>query len=193
MNSSGYLKEIGWINSFNRMEPVDKNNKPIPWVTYPFIYFINTRLTKELEVLEFGCGNSTLWYSKKVKFVTCMEHDEVWIEKIKSAVPRNVSLNYEKLIRGGRYSKFSASQDKKFDIIIVDGRDRVNCIRNSVDSLVHNGVIILDDSERDEYINGVSYLQEKGFKMIEFWGISPGSFYKKCTTVFYKENNCLGI
>ena len=84
-------------------------------------------------------------------------------------------------------------KENKFDIIIVDGRDRVNCVKNSIDKLKENGIIILDDSERKEYNEAKEFLFYKGYKKIEFWGIAPGVFYNKCTTVFYKEHNCFGI
>jgi hypothetical protein len=64
---------------------------------------------------------------------------------------------------------------------------------NSVDSLTANGVMILDDSERADYIKGIEFLQTRGFKRLDFWGIAPGIFFNKCTSVFYKAENCLSI
>ena len=59
MNSSGYLKDIGWINSFSRGMPLDYVNNPIPWTTYSFIGFISNRLNSNMEIFEYGSGNST--------------------------------------------------------------------------------------------------------------------------------------
>jgi hypothetical protein len=56
--------------------------------------------------------------------------------------------------------------------------------------LVGRGVLVLDDSEREEYRPGLEALQRAGFKSIAFWGISPGEFYNKSTTVFYRPDNC---
>lgn len=193
MNESGYLSEIGWINSFNINMPIDHNFKPLPWVTYSFIDFISERLTKDMYIFEYGSGNSTLWYAKKVNFVTSVEHDIHWFNKIKNTMPSNVDINYEELVYGEKYSNFSNNMDKKYDIIIVDGRDRINCIKNSLNNLKDNGIIVLDDSERMSYRDGINILLENNFKKIDFWGISPGLFYKKNTTIFYKTNNCLGI
>ncbi len=108
-------------------------------------------------------------------------------------MPKNVEVFYQELVYGEKYSNFSNAMLDKFDIIIIDGRDRVNSIKNSLESLNEEGVIILDDSERADYKDGIEFLLTKGFKKIDFWGISPGLFYKKNTTVFYKVNNCLGI
>src|SRR5258707_11961351 len=62
----GYLFDIGWTNSVATENVVGLSNKPLPWVTYPFIEFIAERLKNNLEIFEFGCGNSTLYYADKV-------------------------------------------------------------------------------------------------------------------------------
>ncbi|KFJ42920.1 FkbM family methyltransferase [Francisella philomiragia] len=193
MSKSGYLYNVGWINSFKKQIPIDKDSKPLPWVTYGFIDFISDRLNENMDIFEYGSGNSTLWYGERVKSVISVEHDENWFEKIKSSMPRNVTINYQELIYGGNYSKFSSSLNIKFDIVIVDGRDRVNCVKNAINSIKENGIIVLDDSERDVYKEGIEFLLNKDFRKLDFWGISPGLFYKKNTTLFYKKNNCIGI
>jgi hypothetical protein len=193
MNYNGYLKEIGWIESFKMKMPVDKDLKPIPWMTYPFIDFISDRLSPDMEIFEYGSGNSTLYFASKVKWVYSIEHDEKWYKIMKQRIPNNVSLYHIKLDYGGEYSRFPLSLNKKYDIIIIDGRDRVNCIKVVIKCLKPEGVIVLDDSERPQYLEGIRFLLNEGFRKIDFWGISPGLFYKKCTTIFYTENNCLGI
>ena len=118
-----------------------------------------------------------------------IEHDKKWFEKLLE----NVQFIHCDLQYGGNYCKSVVSTDRKFSIIIVDGRDRVNCILNSTSSLSQDGVLILDDSEREEYQNGVIHLKQLGYNELDFWGIAPGIFYNKCTSIFYKDNNCLGI
>jgi hypothetical protein len=193
MATSGYLNEIGWIESFNKQLPVDKESKPLLWVTYGFIDFISDKLNKNMDIFEYGSGNSTLWYAKRVSSVTSVEHDENWYERIKSSMPKNVTISYQELIYNEEYSKSSNNSDIKFDIIIVDGRDRVNCVKSAINSIQGNGIIVLDDSEREAYKEGIEFLLNHNFKKLDFWGISSGLFYKKCTTIFYKDNNCLGI
>jgi hypothetical protein len=62
-----------------------------------------------------------------------------------------------------------------------------------VEKLSDKGVIVLDDSERNEYKPGIDFVLQKGFKSLEFLGIAPTVLFKKCTTVFYRSNNCLEI
>ncbi len=193
MNSSGYLKEIGWINSFKHQMPIAQNDNPLPWVTYGFMDFISGRLNNTMDIFEFGPGNSTMWYAAKVNTVTSIEHDNHWFEKIKGDMPDNANINYKKLIYDGEYSKFPNTLGRQFDVVIVDGRDRVNCMKNALNAINETGVIILDDSEREYYKDGIEFLRVQEFKQIDFWGISPGLFYKKCTSIFYKTDNCLQI
>ncbi len=98
-----------------------------------------------------------------------------------------------KLDTDGDYSKKASSLAEKFDIVIVDGRDRVNCCKYGINALTEKGVIVLDDSERESYHPARVLLKQQGFKELSFSGISPGLFYEKATSVFYKANNCLDI
>jgi hypothetical protein len=188
---TGYLLDVGWFNSFKSNNALDKENNPIPWFTYPIIDFISDRLSKDLEILEFGAGNSTLFFAQRVKTVVSIEHNERWHKKISQISPPNVKIILESNL--DNYSKKASDLNMKFDVIIIDGEKRNSCIINSVEILSESGVIVLDDSEREEYRSGISYLRLNNFKSIDFWGIAPGILFKKCTTIFYKRDNCLGI
>jgi len=192
-DNKGYLDKIGWFNSFDSKSPVDRHNNPIPWVTYPFIDFIKDRLDKQHVVFEFGTGNSTYFYAKYVEKVFSVEHDREWYNKLLNFKPENVEVVFCELVRNGEYCRIPLRINKKFDIVIVDGRDRVNCCKQAVNVISDRGVIVLDDSERDLYKDGVNFLISNGFKQLSFTGISPGLFYRKVTSVFYKADNCLDI
>ncbi len=192
-NEKGYLDTIGWFNAFDSKAPVDNKNNPIPWVTYSFIDFIKDRLRPEHAVFEFGSGNSTIFYAQRTGIVVSVEHDKEWFDKITSSKPENAEMIFCELERDGDYCRMPVKLGEEFDIIIVDGRDRVNCCIQAVEALSPNGVVVLDDSERPDYRDGINYLLDKGFKQISFSGISPGLFYYKSTTIFYKADNCLGI
>ncbi len=192
-SEKGYLHEIGWFNAFDSKSPVDQDNNPIPWVTYSFIDFIKEKLNRKLTVFEFGSGNSTYFYAKYAALVVSVEHDKEWYDKILNTKPENAEMIYCELVRDGDYCRVPLKLEEKFDVIIVDGRDRVNCCKQAVRALSGKGVIVLDDSEREFYTEGVNFLLNIGFKHLSFSGISPGLFYRKSTSVFYKTDNCLGI
>lgn len=189
----GYLASIGWFTAFDNHQAVDAHNQPIPWVTYSFIDFIKDRLNKNLSVFEYGSGNSTLFYAKHVKRVVSVEHDEAWYQKIVNQKAPNAEMIFTKLETNGEYSQKAKLLGEKFEVIIVDGRDRVNCCKHSISALTENGVLVLDDSEREVYEEARTFLKREGFKELSFSGISPGLFYNKATSVFYKATNCLAI
>ncbi len=85
-------------------------------------------------------------------------------------------LIYTELVQDSDYCRVPLKLEETFDIIIVDGRDRVNCCKQAVNAVSENGVIVLDDSEREFYREGVNFLVKKGFKHLSFSGISPGLF-----------------
>jgi hypothetical protein len=190
---SGYLYDIGWTKSIITREIIDVDGNPLPWVTYPFIQFIEPRLNNSLSVFEYGSGNSTHYYSKRVASVSCVEHDKLWYDQIKAAMPANVNLFYSELADGGEYCHYAARTNQLYEMIIVDGRDRVNSCIHCLPALTSSGVIILDDSEREKYAGAHAFLTAQGFKKINFWGTAPAIDYLKCTTIFYRAGNILDI
>src|ERR1700743_374579 len=161
-NDKGYLDEIGWFKAYDSKTLVDPGNNPIPWVTYSFIDFIKERLKKQHTVFEFGSGNSTYFYARYAGIVVSVEHDKQWFNKIQKSKPENAELIFCELVRDGDYCRMPQKLEERFDIIIVDGRDRVNCCKQAVKALSETGVIVLDDSERDFYMEGVNFLKSNG-------------------------------
>lgn len=191
--TKGYLADIGWFNSFETKMPVDGSGQPIPWVTYSFIDFIKERISSSHNIFEFGSGNSTLFYAKRAGRVVSVEHDKAWFDKIFEGKPANSELVFCELVDDGRYCRMAGNFDEKFQIIIVDGRDRSNCCKQSLSALSEDGVLILDDSERPQYRDAIVHMKNLGYKELPFSGIAPGSFIYKSTSVFYKSGNCLSI
>lgn len=189
----GYLNDVGWFNAFSLEEPVDKKKQPIPWFTYPCIDFLSQRLNINLNVFEFGSGNSTLFFAKKVKSIYSVEHNTEWFNKINTSLPDNSKLTHVESNSSDQYIEPFKMGEEKFDIIIVDGIFRNECLIESINRLTEQGIIILDDSERNDYAKGISFLVNASFKRIDFVGIAPGLLYSKTTTIFYKSDNCLNI
>jgi hypothetical protein len=186
------LSGYGWFQSFKIKSSVDKNGQPIPWCTYPFIEFMEPRLKKEFTVLEFGSGNSTLWYAKKVAKIKCVEHDKGWYEKVRKELSGNIEIVYKELQYNGEYSK--EAKDEKYDVIIVDGRDRINCLFNSLKALKEGGVFVFDNSELKQYVAKIDeFCSVNNFKKIDFVGMAPISVHRTATSILYRSNNCLNI
>lgn len=193
LQNDSYLSETGWINSAVQREVMDREGNALPWMTYPFIHFLEGRLDKDFHIFEYGSGQSTLYFAKRVQKVISVEHDMDWYNAIKEVLPQNVSVHHKELVYGGEYARFILSTDQKFDLVIIDGRDRVNCCYASMNALKDKGVIILDNADRKAYGKGIQFLKDKGFRQLDFCGMAPKSPQMSCTAVFYRADNCLNI
>lgn len=192
LRNSEYLKTCGWFNSVKQKQAVDADGKEIPWMSYPVTEFLKQRLNKGMAVFEYGSGNSSLWLAKQVNTVISCEHDKAWYELVRMKTPSNIKIIYRNLDSGEYTGEISNYRDE-FDIIIFDGRDRVNCIKKSLGALKNGGVIILDDSFREEYKAGKDFLYANGFKSIAIAGPTPIYFNRGETAIFYRNNNCFNI
>ncbi|KAA0989657.1 FkbM family methyltransferase [Dyadobacter aurulentus] len=187
----GALKQYGWFKSFHSKQSVDASGNPLPWYTYPFILFLKPRLKPDFVVFEYGSGNSTIWYASQVRYITAVEHESGWIKQIAPKLPSNTILLEKPL--GETYIRAVQSTGDLYHIVVVDGRNRVKCAIFASDFLTDDGVIILDNSERPWYTAAKEYLAAKGFRRLDFIGMTPIVGIETCTSVFYRDGNCLGI
>lgn len=191
LSKGGYLYDTGWKKSRWSNCVTDREGNNIPWLTYPFLSFIEPRLNADLDLLEFGSGYSTAWWGERCKTVRSLEDSREWFETVSKQL--EASTNVE-IVFCEDMDNATLPEGSRYNIIIVDDiGNRVLHIRQSAELLSEDGIIILDDSEREEYNEGRAFLLDKGFKSIDFWGLAPSVAYTKCTTVFYRDNNCIGL
>ena len=194
LDKNSYLHTTGWIQSLTEEIPVDSEGGDLPWMNFPVIHFLTPRLSKDLTLFDFGSGYSTTFFAKLVNHVTSVEYDEKWFEIVKKRVPENVRLIYQPQDSDGHYCRTVHASGQKFELIIVDGRDRVNCLKQSLSALSETGVLILDDSQRDKYREAFEHAHSHGFRSLDFDGLKPTHFDSHRTTIFYRsDRNCLGI
>jgi hypothetical protein len=187
-----YLVKTGLLHTYKMGFPCKPDGSPLPWMNYSVISFLESRLNKELALFEYGSGYSTLFFSRLVGRVISVEHDKRWAEKMKEKLPSNAHIIEES--NDEAYYWAINEGGEKFDVVVIDGKeDRVRCVINACKSLSERGVMILDDSQRKRYKEGIDYLLNEGFKRLDFEGLKPTGFRKDRTTIFYRANNCLGI
>jgi len=173
------------------MTAVSKENQPIPWYTYPCIDFIKHIDFSEKNILEFGGGQSTLWWSKKSKKVVTLEGDKNWFLRIKSKMPGNVSLNYASMESATEnVSEVNRILDSgkfgEFDVVIIDGLYRREMIEIALAHLASTGIIICDNSESYGFFEA---MQQSQFFKIDFYGYAPGVFLPHCTTIYFSSDS----
>ena len=188
---TSYLRDTGWLESRFQDLPVDRQGYAVPWITYPSLAFLEPRINAEMSVFEYGSGNSTLWWSSRVRRVVSCEHHRGWYERMAPELPANV--DYKHLELTGGYPEAIAQHANEFDVIVIDGRERVKCAYNSLGALKDSGVILWDNSEREKYRPAFDFLAANGFRKLDFWGIGPVESYGWCTSILYRSNNCFSI
>jgi len=188
---ASWLVKVGWFESVYQRAAVNGQGEAIPWITYAATAFMEPRLRTEMAVFEYGSGNSTIWWANRVARVVSCEHDAAWHQKMSPHLPDNVEYVFAELNDG--YVGVIARHEGEFDIVVIDGRERVRCADKAIDALKGDGVMIWDNSDRDKYQSGYALLHDRGFRRIDFWGAGPIVAYGWCTSVFYRANNCLRI
>jgi precorrin-6B methylase 2 len=193
LNKASFLHQTGWYTSLLEGKPTNFNNEEIPWLNYGVINFLGERLKDDFILFEYGSGSSTMYFSKKVQTVISVEHNQLWFNKVNENLPNNVTLIFVPLDFNATYCKSIHQFNHKFDIVLVDGRDRVNCVKQSIAKLSEKGIIILDNSTREKYKEIFEWMTHRQFRHLTFTGIVAGGFKLEAATIFYKSENCLEI
>ncbi|MEK6780493.1 MAG: class I SAM-dependent methyltransferase [Bacteroidota bacterium] len=183
-------------------------NPQSPWTSQASINVFEKILTKNMIGLEYGSGFSTLFFSKHLKHLTSIEHNEQWFKIVKtklielgiinvdyhfiptSKVEINADYTFyndykltakDLTIRKEYHDYFSfvsTFNNEHFDFIIVDGRARVECCLNAIPKLKSGGVFVLDNSDRDRY--------KPVFAVLESWKRITTTTGLFDTTIWFK-------
>ena len=157
--TKGYFEETGWNLSYIHKESLAADGTPIPWLTYSLLDFLTERIHKNMTFFEYGSGNSTIYFSKLVKKIDAVEDNKEWLKKVAAEVPENVNLIYQSL-EDTAYENTILHQEDDYDLVIVDGRKRVKCLKAAVEKIKNDGVLLLDDAEREKYKEAFIFMKE---------------------------------
>lgn len=191
LRRKSYLRSSGWFRSFRTGKSVDQSGNPVPWFTYPVIDLLNERLPDNCTVFEYGCGLGTRWWASKTKQVHAVEHIKKWADDVSKNMPDHVQVLHRSL--GSEYEKSVSVSGIHYDIIVIDGRNRVKCCEASLSHITKRGIFIFDDTNRVKYQKGVELLKGAGYKQLRLRGFSPIEFMECETSIFYKDGNLLAL
>ena len=148
----------------------------LAWWSYPAIDEVSTLLARRpARVFEYGAGASTAWLGARAAQVTSVEHDAGFVEVLTPMLahltnvevmlvpaPRSAAPAVRSRRRGhegldfDNYVRAIDEVSGEFDLVVVDGRARVACVRQALPRLADDGVLLLDNADRDEYSSVVS-------------------------------------
>jgi predicted O-methyltransferase YrrM len=134
----------------------------MPYMNETEIVHLMKYINRNTSLLEVGGGGSTIFLSKYVKRIVTVEHNKSWGSEILKILQRNRRTNWSIHIaepnfpqqhpfqpaqpgQFDRYINHLKSLEETFDVILIDGRDRVRSVEATVDKLKKGGYMIIHD------------------------------------------------
>lgn len=178
------IKYFFYYMRVNTNLPVSSYEKGLPWISYGSLKFLEKKINKEMKVFEFGSGGSTIYFSKNVNQVVSVEHNQEWYnllkmklnelgvsnvkldlippEKVNNLISYPIISQSSPIWKNYDFTKYVHSinsyENNYFDLIVVDGRVRIECLQISLNKLKSGGYLLFDNSERERYQNELSKL-----------------------------------
>lgn len=182
-----FSQRTGHWKSSLRRAACTPAGKALPWYTYPAIDFLAQRDFKDKNILEFGGGQSTHWWSSRARSVTTVEEDAIWFSQLRSQIGQNVVLHHipadtQTRSIAGVKSVLDSVADRKFDVIAVDGHLRRELALLAFDYLADGGAILLDNAEGYGFFDA---LKDHDCRRVDFYGFAPGVSLRHCTSLVY--------
>lgn len=124
----------------------------IPWLTCGAIIAIEDIINKEMKVLEFGSGGSTIFWAANCKSVKSYETNDKWYNLVKTKTEglKNVELILKN--RHGVSVGLSHEPDNYYDIVLVDSdpkrTKRLDLANNAISKLKIGGWMIVDNYQK---------------------------------------------
>jgi len=193
-----------------------KNNKPLqndqPWIAFKAERFLREILRKDMKIFEYGSGSSTLYFSRRVAQVFSIEHHQGWFEQLQQMIDQQALKNVDcRLIEPETVNEnqdpaylsslplyhhetfeiyvksIDTFPDEYFDLVMIDGRARTDCIARAKNKIKCGGYLVVDNSERKHYFDGNDFLRnEKEWETRHIVGITPYTFVYSRTSFFRK-------
>jgi hypothetical protein len=167
----------------------------MPWWPHSATAWVAANLPPKARVFEFGGGGSTLWLQDQAAVVTTVEHDTQWHAVLAADLPPTATLLLRPPTRSGTvtsdamsgyFDDYTGSIDGEpgasLDLVIVDGRARVECARRAMQKVRPGGLLLLDDTGRARYQPAVEMLAE--WERHVFTGLKAGSIPPAQTSVW---------
>lgn len=174
---------FGHLNSSFSGKSVDAEWRPIPWYTYPAVEYVSSLDFSGKDILEWGCGNSTLFWAARARSVTSIEDNEGWHSEVSKSLPSNAQV----LLRKDEDSYLdTTSLADGYDVVIIDGKYRRRCAERVPALLKPGGMVVLDNADRHPVTT--RYLRDMDLLQVDFSGFGPINNYTWTTSIFLKRD-----
>ena len=157
--------EYGFLESSKKNISVNDKNEIMPMYTYPCYEWLNSIDWNDSKVFEYGTGYSTIWWQNKNVDYHAVEDNKQWHDMIED------KTNIEYKPGHHKYIESIYKYDFKFDVIVIDGVVRFDCIKPALEKIKDDGIIIFDNT--DWHKDSKEELDKSDLIPIHFHGFKP--------------------
>lgn len=120
-----------------------------PWLTEGAIRFLESFVRPGAEILEFGTGASTVWFARHGCHIVSYESDPNWQRIALNILDSQQRLSTILLEWEDNIPERLASicELESFDLVLVDGQSRQQCILASIPLVRPGGVLMIDNAD----------------------------------------------
>ena len=135
----------------NNWQTWDDNLQVIKaWYTRPCLDELEKMNFSDKIIFEFGCSHSTIWWAKKAKYVYAVESSKEWYNDVLDEFIRLNITNAEIFFNDTKYypqsiGLISVGEEIKFDVVVIDGDYREECVSFALKYLKDCGMLIYDN------------------------------------------------
>lgn len=198
---------------FGSRSPLDLR---IPWMPFVAVRQLQGFVPPYPSVVEFGVGGSTLWWLDRGAKLTSIEHDATWARTIRDQVTCDLEAHWTLILappnedsgvgnagahpysstderyRGYSFERYVRSiehfADESLDVVVVDGRARPACVRAASAKVRIGGLLVVDQSEREEYWGAIGELAGGHYSLQQFSGPTPGLSHFTQTAIMQRQH-----
>jgi predicted O-methyltransferase YrrM len=145
------LGHPSWIVNRIKQNHFFRTHPDLPWLTRDSVQILSTLLKPEDRGLEWGCGRSTVWFSRHLKHLISVETNAQWhsqvIKMLADANITNVDLRLYQ--NPAEYvGVVDELKPESLDFALVDGAvARDECAHRVIPILKPGGVLAVDNAE----------------------------------------------
>lgn len=123
-----------------------------PWWTKGAIDHVERFLENSSapRVFEYGSGMSTKWLAERCTSLVSIENTKEWYDRVDGFIC-NLPHAKVRFLDGGAYTKAILGEEGMFDVVIIDGIHRRDCLSNGMKKLRTGGLLVVDDAQAEVY------------------------------------------
>jgi hypothetical protein len=185
MTFANLAQRYGQFRTIRKKSCLDRDGAAIPWYTYPAIEYLSHIDFSNRKVLEYGSGNSTLWWAGRCEELVSVEGNSEWYEANRSAVEQSTKVKY--LLKTSEKDYVRQDYLRTAGVVIIDGDYRSRCadylIESHSDKSHQIAMAVFDNA--DWYPQTMRKLKESlRWLQVDFHGFGPINDYSWTTSIF---------